>query len=98
MSFEGTWNIEIASPMGAQKAKAEFNVEGDALTGTLSSPQGSMAVENGKVNGAQATFIGNATSPMPMKLEYDVTVDGDALSGKVKAGPFGVFPIKGARA
>ena len=59
---------------------------------------GSMAVEDGKVDGDRATFVGKATAPMPMTLEYDVTLAGDAFSGKVKAGPFGVFPIKAARA
>jgi hypothetical protein len=33
-----------------------------------------------------------------MTLEFDVTASGDALSGTVKAGSFGSFPVKGTRA
>jgi hypothetical protein len=38
------------------------------------------------------------TTPMPMTLEFDITANGDALTGTCKAGSFGTFPVKGARA
>jgi hypothetical protein len=37
------------------------------------------------------------TVPMPMTLEGEATVDGDTLTGTVKAGAFGSFPINGTR-
>ncbi len=98
MSFDGTWNIEISSPMGAQKAKVELKTEGDALTGQQIADAGSAPVQNGKVSGDNATWSASVTSPMPMTLEFDVTRSGDTLSGKVKAGSFGSFPVKGERA
>lgn len=97
MSFEGTWNIEINSPMGVQKAKGEFKVDGDKLTGTQSNPQGSIDVE-GSVSGNQGTWGAQMSSPMPMKLEFNVTESGDTFEGHVKAGPFGQFPVKATRA
>ena len=36
--------------------------------------------------------------PMPMTLEATATVDGDALTGSVKAGMFGSMPMSGTRA
>jgi len=98
MALDGTWNIEISSPMGAQKATLEFKVDGDVITGTQNAPQGSAPIENGKAEGDRATWSANVTSPMPMKLEFDVTATGDTLAGTVKAGAFGQFPVKGARA
>jgi hypothetical protein len=98
MSFDGTWNLEISSPMGAQKSTFDLKVEGNVLTGTLSSPQGPVAVENGKVEGDHGTWSSKVTMPMPMTLEFDVTCNGDTLSGMVKAGVFGKFPVAGVRA
>ena len=37
------------------------------------------------------------TVPMPMTLEGEATIDGDALTGSVKAGAFGTFPMSGTR-
>ena len=98
MSIEGTWNIEISSPMGAQKATAVFKVEGAKLTGTQSAAQGSAPIEGGKVEGDRATWTSAVKMPMPMSLEFDVTTSGNTLSGTVKAGAFGKFPVKGMRA
>jgi hypothetical protein len=98
MSFDGAWNIEISSPMGAQKLTAKFKVDGDTLTGEQVAAQGNAAVENGKVEGDRATWTSSVTSPMPMKLSFDVTRSGDTLSGSVNTGAFGTFPVKGARA
>lgn len=97
MSFAGTWNIEINSPMGLQKATATIDVNGDKLTGTFASPQGSMPIE-GTVEGDKAKWVGNVTSPMPMKLEYEATLGGDGFAGTMKAGAFGKFSFKGAKA
>jgi hypothetical protein len=34
---------------------------------------------------------------MPMTLDFNGTVDGDKLTGTVKAGSFGSFPFTGTR-
>ncbi len=38
------------------------------------------------------------TTPFPMTLEFAGAIDGDAISGNVKAGSFGSFPFTGKRA
>jgi len=38
------------------------------------------------------------SKPMPITLSCKATVSGDSLEGKVKAGIFGSFAIKGSRA
>jgi hypothetical protein len=37
------------------------------------------------------------TVPMPMSLDATATVDGDAISGEVKAGAFGSMGLSGTR-
>jgi hypothetical protein len=97
MAIDGTWEITINSPMGAQKAKLELATNGSALTGTQYAQGSSQAVSNGKVDGNNLSWSANITTPMPMTLEFAGTVEGDTLKGNVKAGGFGSFPFAGGR-
>ncbi|MDE2435887.1 MAG: hypothetical protein KGM49_06475, partial [Sphingomonadales bacterium] len=67
------------------------------FTGSNVGAMGSMDLENGKVDGNKLTWSMKMTVPMPMTLEGEATVDGDTLTGSVKAGAFGSFPMNGTR-
>lgn len=97
MAVDGKWEIVINSPLGAQKANLDIASDGATLTGNQSAAQGSGPLENGTVNGNAVTWSAKITSPMPMTLDFTGTVDGDKISGSVKAGAFGSFPFQGAR-
>ena len=97
MAVDGKWEITINSPMGAQKAKLDLASRRRRLTGTQHGAQGSGPLDNGKVDGNNVSWSAKITSPMPMTLEFTGTVDGDKLSGSVKAGAFGSFPFSGSR-
>jgi len=97
MAVDGKWEITINSPMGAQKATLDLATSGDSLTGTQAAAQGSGPLENGKVDGNNLSWSAKISSPMPMTLDFTGTVDGDKLSGSVKAGSFGSFPFTGNR-
>jgi len=75
----------------------DIATNGGALTGTQQAAQGSGPLENGKVDGDNVTWSAKITSPMPLTLDFTGTVDGDKLSGSVKAGSFGSFPFTGNR-
>src|SRR6201991_699205 len=98
MAVDGKWEIVINSPLGAQKAQIELATNGGALTGTQQAAQGSGPLENGKVDGNNVSWSAKISSPMPMTLESSGTVDGNKISGTVKAGAFGSFPFSGERA
>ncbi|MEQ1497755.1 MAG: hypothetical protein ABL914_03770 [Novosphingobium sp.] len=97
MSLSGTYECVTKTPMGDQKSDMTITVDGDSFTGTNAGAQGSLEMENGKVDGNTITWSMNMTVPMPMKLEGEATIDGDTLTGGVKAGAFGTFPISGTR-
>jgi hypothetical protein len=97
MSVEGVYDCVTQSPMGAQDSVLTVNVDGDTVTGTNEGAQGSMDLEEGKVDGNTMNWVMNMTVPMPIKLEASVTVDGDQLTGTVKAGAFGDMPITGTK-
>lgn len=98
MSVAGTYDIVTKSPMGDQKGQFTVNVDGDTFTGSVTSPMGSMDVSEGKVDGNKLTWKMDMKVPMPMTLEGEATVDGDAISGQVKAGAFGSMAMSGTRA
>ena len=98
MSANGTWNTTINTPMGAQNGTLTLTTDGAELGGTMSSPQGEMAIENGAVDGDTLTWKAAITSPMPMTLEFSASVDGDAITGTVKLGAFGEAEFSGTRA
>ena len=98
MAIDGKWEITINSPMGAQKATLDLKQEGGTLSGTQTAMQGTQPLADGKVDGNNLSWSASITQPMPMTLEFSGTVNGDKLSGSVKAGTFGSFPFSGGRA
>jgi hypothetical protein len=93
----GSYDCVTKSPMGDQKSVFTVNVDGDSFTGSNAGGMGSLDVENGKVDGNKLTWTMNMKVPMPMTLECEATVDGDALTGSIKAGPFGSMAMSGTR-
>jgi hypothetical protein len=93
----GAYDCVTKSPMGDQKSVFTVNVDGDSFTGSNAGGMGSLDVENGKVEGNKLTWTMNMKVPMPMTLECEATVDGDTLTGSIKAGPFGSMAMTGTR-
>ena len=99
MSVSGTYDIVTKTPMGDQKGTFVVNANGDSFTGSVSSVMmGTMEVSGGKVSGNTLTWTMDMKVPMPMTLEGTATVDGDAITGDVKAGAFGSMALSGTRA
>jgi hypothetical protein len=97
MSVDGNWNTKVNSPMGVQEGALEIHSSGDSFTGKMKSRTGEQDI-SGKVDGDTLTWSASITSPFPMTLEFTVTVNGDAMTGSVKAGAFGSSPLTGERA
>ena len=97
MSVAGTYECITKTPMGDQKSDVTIDVNGDTFTGSNVGAMGSMDLEDGKVDGNTLTWSMKMTVPMPMTLEGTATIDGDVLTGSVKAGAFGTFPMSGTR-
>jgi hypothetical protein len=95
MAAAGKYEIVVQSPMGPQPSTLEINADG---SGTQSAQGRSQPIADGKIDGNTVTWKNSITTPFPMTLEFAGTVDGDAISGNVKAGSFGSFPFSGKRA
>ncbi|MBA3810947.1 MAG: hypothetical protein H0X27_04740 [Caulobacteraceae bacterium] len=97
MSVDGAWKTTVNSPMGVQQGTLNITASGDSFTGTMAGAAGSQDI-SGKVDGANLSWSAKITSPFPMTLEFTVAVDGDNMTGSVKAGSFGSSPLTGVRA
>ncbi|HES60119.1 MAG: hypothetical protein JW956_04335 [Calditrichaceae bacterium] len=84
-SIAGKWKGQMESPMGAMELTYTFNVEGDSLSGTASSPMGEIPLLNGKVDGKEFSFD---VSFNQMTFTNQGTLQGDSISMKMP-GPGG---------
>lgn len=96
-AVDGDWDVTIKSPMGDQKAVLTVNSDGSSFSGQMAGGLGTMAIANGTVDGNTISWKMDMTVPMPMTLDATATVDGDAISGEVKAGAFGSMGLSGTR-
>lgn len=97
MSVAGTYEVITKTPMGEQKSTLTVAVDGDTFSGSNVGPMGALEIAGGKVDGQTISWQSKITTPMPMTLDCQATIDGDAISGTVTAGMFGSFPMNGSR-
>ena len=97
MAVDGNWNIIMNTPMGDRSATLSLRTAGGALTGTQAADGNSTEIFDGAANGDNVSWKISITNPMPLTLEFNVTVDGDALNGSVKLGMFGNASVTGTR-
>jgi hypothetical protein len=98
MSFEGKWDITIASPIGPQHGSVDVTQNGAALSGTATAMGSTVIIQGGRLEGDRAQFTINMERPMPMKMDFDLIVAGDSLTGGTIAGNFGRLAVTGSRA
>lgn len=99
MAIDGTYNIQINTPMGSQTAKLTIKSDGDSLSGSLVSEMGEQTFSGGTLTGDEFAWSMQVSSPMgDMKLDFKGSVSGDEISGKVELGSFGSADFKGTRA
>lgn len=96
MSVSGKYECVTQTPMGPQASTLVIVQDGDMFTGNNSGALGSADIA-GTVDGQTLRWSGSITTPMPLTLDCVATVDGDEMTGKVTAGVFGSFALKGTR-
>ncbi|HTZ70720.1 MAG TPA: cytochrome P450 [Acetobacteraceae bacterium] len=90
------WKIILTTPVGPQEMTAHLAVHDGALTGAIESEMGSQDIK-GTANGNRLSWTMDVTKPMPIKLDFEIAVDGDQMSGNAKLGMFGNAPLIGQR-
>ena len=94
---DGAWDTLVKSPMGEQRSTFTVQSSGNSFTGSMAGGMGSMEISNGRVDGNRLSWEMQLTQPFPITLECTATVEGDSMTGQVKAGAFGSSPLTGTR-
>ena len=97
MSFEGTWDLTIQSPMGAKTFRLEIRAEGGGLQGTASSGGETTPMQDLRVEAGHLRWSMKMPRPMNVVLDVDVAEDGEALLGSAKAGHMPLPDVRGLR-
>ena len=98
MSFDGTWNLTINTPMGQQTVRLEITTTEGVVQGTASMAGDTAPFDDPVLEGDRLRWSMEITRPMRLTVAFDVTRDGDALQGKVKAGFLFSSDVTGVRA
>ncbi|HET8937255.1 MAG TPA: xanthine dehydrogenase family protein molybdopterin-binding subunit [Polyangiales bacterium] len=96
---DGMWKMTLATPLGPQSFTGRLTTseDGRVITGTLYSGNLDPASFEGTADGNHLIWDLKVTKPVKVTLNYDVLIDGDTLTGKVKMGIFGKAKLTGER-
>lgn len=96
---EGIWTVTIHGPTGPQETTLELHSTGGGLGGTQSAMGQVETVDEISYDrgSGKIVWINKISKPLPLKLKFEGVVDGNAMSGKVRASIMGSFPFTGIR-
>lgn len=92
----GRWNVTMEMAVGDQKMTLLIDRAEDSFSGRVESAMGNFLV-SGSVSGSQLRWDMKAKKPTPITVSFDVSVDGDRMSGIAKLGIFGKAKVRGER-
>ena len=96
-TFEGTWDVTIDTPIAKIIAVFEISEQDGTITGVARTKDEVVDFYDVVADGNQLTWLQDVTTPMKLKLKFDVTVDGDTTTGTSKAGIFPASKLQGTR-
>lgn len=96
-TFAGVWNVTIDTLMGKMEVTLDITEQDGAIRGVASNGKETVDFLEPVANGNQLTWSQAVTTPMKLMLRFDVTVDGDTMTGTSKAGIFAASKLHGSR-
>ncbi len=99
-SIEGTWSTITQSPQGNTEGKLTIKKDGSNYTGVLSGGRTPAPIDIKDVSLDGETLTFNYTLSFggnSIKVEVEVTIDGDSFKGTSSVGQFGSFPTEGTK-
>jgi hypothetical protein len=94
----GTWNLTIETPQSDVSAQLTLKKDGDQISGSLTSPMGTVPVKSGTINGKELRLtLTVEMGGQSMEVVMTGTIEGDSIKGSVLLGAEGAFPFSGTR-
>lgn len=97
MHPNGIWDLSLATPIGNMTAVIELREEAGALRGTAFGSGEEIPLREIAVDGSRLTWKQSITKPIRLNLTFDVSVDGDTMTGTSKAGLLPSSKVSGQR-
>ena len=97
----GTWDLQIATPVGRLKVSTSFQDTNNGIAGTARGHGETVALHDifgiPDANGERVTWTQSVTKPLRLTLAFDVVVNGDSLTGVSRAGRLPAAEVTGQR-
>ncbi|TFV57039.1 hypothetical protein E4P42_16695 [Mycobacterium sp. PS03-16] len=93
----GDWDVAIKTPIGTLQVLYRFEHRDGILAGSATGKQETVPLTDLAVDGHHVTWRQTITAPMRLKLEFEVVVDGDRLTGHSRAGRLPRSAVTGVR-
>jgi hypothetical protein len=97
MSFDGTWDLTVQSPMGAKQFRLVISTAGGVVQGTVSEGGEAAPLLNPVLDDEHLRWSVKLPRPMNILLDVDLTCAGDTLSGSAKAGHMVLPGVSGVK-
>ena len=97
MTVLGTWDVTIKTPIGSLAVEYVFRAGDDGMTGVATLRGDTVPLREIASDGQRVTWRQTVTKPMRLNLDFDVTVDGDILTGHSRAGRLPRSAVSGVR-
>jgi hypothetical protein len=96
-AFAGSWDVTIATPIGKMEVVFDITDENGAISGVARSDAETVDFLDTVAEGNRLTWTQNVTTPMRLSLDFDVTVEGDTMTGTSRPGLFPPSKVEGRR-
>jgi hypothetical protein len=97
MSFNGTWKIEIPTPIGKQDVELVIVETATELCGTATQGTETVPFIAPKGEGDHITWTQHVTKPLKLQIKFNLRRTGDLLAGTAKPGIFPPTKVTGRR-
>lgn len=99
MSIDGDWDVTIKTPIGTLAVHYVFTHGPVGLAGTATYKDETVVLQDITSTETQSrlTWRQSVNKPMRLNLSFDVTVDGDVMSGHSRAGRLPRSAVAGTR-
>ena len=96
-TFAGTWDVTLDTPIGKMAVVFEITEVNGVIGGIARSDAETVGILDAVADGSRLTWVQAVTTPMRLTLKFDVTVDGDTMTGTSKAGILPSSKVNGSR-
>lgn len=96
-TFAGLWDVTLATPIGKMAVVLDISDLDGVIRGTAATSDETVDFIDPVAVGNQLTWSQDVTTPMKLTLKFDVTVDGDAMTGGARVGFMPASTLTGTR-